>query len=57
MHSRELSHRHCQQWQELAKRWVLFLALESKNNVGVAKQNTLVHLTTGVLLAECLQLS
>ena len=50
MHSRELSHRHCQQWQEPAKRWVLFLALESKNNVGVAKQ-------TGVLLAECLQLS
>lgn len=44
MHSRELSHRHCQQWQEPAKRWVLFLALESKNNVGVAKQNTLVHL-------------
>ena len=44
MHSRELSHRQCQQWQEPAKQWVLFLALEGKKNVGVAKQTTLDHL-------------
>ena len=44
-HSRELSHRQCEWWQEPAKNQeVLFFVVESKKKVGVAKQNTLAHL-------------